>query len=516
MPTQKRFTAIIGAPGAIFLALTATFGQIGPPAGQGQATRASQLPLSGRTGQSGSVTATESPVAGATTSINTINPTVQVQGPYAGSRTGRPFTGRLSLREAIARGLQYNLGTVAMSQAIRQAHGQTRVARSALLPNVNGNLSETVEQLNLQASGLRFNISAFRGFSIPTVVGPFNYFDLRASLSQTVADFTAWNNYRSASENVRAIELSSKDTRDLVVLAVGGAYLQVTAAAARVESARAQLGVSNALYEQVSQQHAVGLVAQIDVNRSRVQMLTQKQRLVSLQNDLAKQKINLARMVGLPPNDGYEIADDVPFAPAPAISVEVALRLAFEQRSDLKAAQAQVRAAERARSAAHAERLPSLALAADYGVIGTNPARAHGTFAVVGSLKFPIWNGGRIEGDVQQADAALTQRHAEMEDLRGQIETEVRKAYLDLEAARSQVEVATENLQVTEDNLKLTRQRYDAGVTDNVEVVQSQDSVAGAHLDFINSVFAHNLAKLSLARAVGQAADNLAEFIKYQ
>jgi outer membrane protein TolC len=182
----------------------------------------------------------------------------------------------------------------------------------------------------------------------------------------------------------------------------------------------------------------------------------------------------------------------------------------------LKAAQAQVRAAERARSAARAERLPSLSLTADYGVIGTNPAQAHGTFAVVGSLKFPIWNGGRIEGDVEQADAALTQRRAEVDDLRGQIETDVRKAYLDLEAARSQVEVATENLQVTKENLKLTRQRYDAGVTDNVEVVQSQDSVAGADLDYINSVFAHNLAKLALARAVGQAAGNLAEFIKYQ
>src|ERR1051325_3821560 len=159
MPIQKRLN-IIAVIGAIFLALTVSFGQIGPPTGQGQSTRASQLSLSGTSGQSGSVTASESPVAGATTSINTINPTVQVQGPYAGSIAGKPFTGKLSLREAIARGRQYNLGTVAMSQAIRQAHGQTRVARSALLPNVNGNLSETVEQLNLRASGLRFNNSA--------------------------------------------------------------------------------------------------------------------------------------------------------------------------------------------------------------------------------------------------------------------------------------------------------------------------------------------------------------------
>jgi outer membrane protein TolC len=377
---------------------------------------------------------------------------------------------------------------------------------------VNGTLSETVQQLNLQASGLHFN--TLPGFSIPTVVGPFDYFDLRAALSQSVVDLTARNNYRATTENVRANELFGKDARELVVLALGGAYLQVIAAAARMQSARSQLETANALYQQTSQQRAVGLVAQIDVNRSHVQMLTQTQRLVSLQNELAKQKINLARIVGLPPNDRYDLAEDVPFAAAPDISLEDALKQAFAERSDLKAAEAQVRAGERARSAARAERLPSLSLNADYGVIGTNPSRAHGTFSVVGSLRFPIWQGGRIEGDIEQASAALTQRHAELEDLRGQVEADVRKAYLDLEAARSQVEVARENIQVTQDNLKLTRQRFDAGVTDNVTVVQSQESVASAELDYINSVFAHNIAKLSLARAVGKAAENLSQFLE--
>jgi outer membrane protein TolC len=481
----------------------------------GQTTRANQLPLSGRTGENGSVTAAESAVPGTTTSVNTINPTIQVQGPYAGSAEGKAaFTGQLSLREAIERGLRYNLGAVGVAQAVRQANGQSRVARSALLPNVNGNLSETVEQLDLAASGLHFKLPPSLGFSIPSIVGPFNYFDLRATLTQTVADMTAWNNYRSAKENLRGNELSGKDARDLIVLAVGGAYLQVIAAAARVNSARAQLETANALYQQTSQQRNVGLVAQIDVNRSRIQMLTQQQRLASLENDLGKQKINLARMTGLPPNDRYDIVDDVLFRAAPAITKEDALEQAFNQRSDLKAAEAQVRAAERSRSAARAERLPSLSLSADYGVIGMNPSEAHGTFSVVGSLKVPIWQSGRIEGDIEQADAALSQRHAELEDLRAQIEADVRKVYLDLEAARSQVEVATENLQVTKENLNLTRQRYEAGVTDNVEVVQSQESIAGAELDYINSVFAHNVAKLSLARTVGQAADNLAQFLQ--
>lgn len=498
----------------VFFVATCVFGQFAAPTNPGQPASVKQVPLSGRTGQNGSVSVTESPVPGTTTSVNTINPGIQVQGPFVGSSAARgPFSGKLSLRDAIERGLQYNLGSIGLSQSVRQAHGESRVARSVLLPNLNGSLSETVEQLDLQASGIRFHIP-IPGVSIPSIVGPFNYFDLRATLSQTVVDMTAWNNYRSAKDTLRANHMSASDARDLVVLAVGGAYLQVIAAAARVQSAGAQLETATALYDQISQQRNVGLVAQIDVNRSHVQMLTERQRIVSLQNDLAKQKINLARMVGLPPTDQYDLADDVPFAAAPSISLEEALKQAFEERWDLQAAEAQIRAAERARSAAVAERLPSLSLSADYGAIGTNPSQSHGTFAVAGSLKFPIWQGGRIQGDIEQADAALTQRQAEAEDVRGQIEADVRRAYLDLATARDQVEIARENIQVSQDNLKLTHQRFDAGVADNVEVVQSQESVATAELDYVNSVFAHNLAKLSLARAIGRTVEKLPQFLE--
>jgi outer membrane protein TolC len=180
----------------------------------------------------------------------------------------------------------------------------------------------------------------------------------------------------------------------------------------------------------------------------------------------------------------------------------------------LKGAQAQVRAGERAFAAARAERFPSLTFSANYGAIGTNPAQSHGTFSVVGSLSIPIWQGGRTEGHIEQADAALVQRKAEAADAVGRIESDVRNAWLDLQAAASQVEVAHRNREVTQENLRLTRQRYEAGVTDNVEVVQSQDAVAAAELDYISSVFAHNVAKLSLARALGGAADKVELFLK--
>ncbi len=171
---------------------------------------------------------------------------------------------------------------------------------------------------------------------------------------------------------------------------------------ARVDSARAQLDTANALYQQTLQQRSVGLVAQIDANHSQIQALTEQQRLLSLQNDLAKQKINLARLTGLPPTDQYDLTDDIPYQPAPAIEFADALKQAFDHRADLKAAESQVRAAELSRSAARAERLPSFSVNANYGAIGTNPAQAKGTYTVAGTVRVPIWQGGRAGGDVEK------------------------------------------------------------------------------------------------------------------
>ncbi len=236
--------------------------------------------------------------------------------------------------------------------------------------------------------------------------------------------------------------------------------------------------------------------------------------MLSLKNDLAKQKINLARMIGLPANDQYEIIDEVPYSPAAPLTVEAALAQAFQQRADLKAADAQMRAAQRAHAAARAERYPSLDVTSDYGAIGVNPSQLQTTYTATASLKIPIWQGGRTEGDIQQADAALAQRRAEYEDLKGQVESDVRSAYLDLQASASQVEVAQKNVDVNKEALELTRQKVEAGVADNVTYVQAQEDVTNAEFDYINGVFAFNVAKLSLARAMGRAADAVPEILK--
>jgi outer membrane protein TolC len=487
-------------------------------AAQPQHTLATPLPLSGRAGNSGSVTAIEAPIAGTTNSVTTINPSVQVQGPYTGSASSTaklPFAGKLSLRDAIQRGLNFNLGAANLNRATLQAQGQSEIARSALLPNVSGYLAESLQQANLAAEGLRIHIP-IPGFNFPTIVGPYNNIDLRGNVTQSVVDLTAWNNFRASSEQVHAAQLSVRDARDAVVLAVCGEYLQIIATKERVASAHAQLDTATALFQQTQQKRAVGLSPQIDVDRSEVEQLTQQQRVISLETELAKQKIALARITGLRPNDAYELTDEVPFAAAPALTLDDAIHQALDRRSDIKAAEAQVRAAQRALAAAHDERLPSLSINGNYGAIGTNPAQASATFSAAATLSIPIWQGGRTEGDIKAAEASLAQRQSELDDLKGQVESDVRNAFLDLQAATSQVKLAQRNLQVNKETLDLTRQRFDAGVIDNVEVVQAQESLTSADLDTINSVFAHNVAKLSLARAIASAADNLQQFLNLQ
>jgi outer membrane protein TolC len=486
--------------------------QLGPAPASGGSPVAAQLPLSGRIGQSGSATATQSPVPGTNASVNTLNSTISVQGSYAGSTsstTAMPFSGKLSLHEAIQRGLAANLSVIGLAAALKQTQGQAIVARSALMPNINGSYRENVLENDLQVLGLRFP-------GVPKVVGPIAYFDLRATVTQTIADMTALNNLKAARESVAAGRQAIEDARDVIVLAVGGAYLQTIAAQARVVAERAQVETATALYKQTEQSKEQGISAQIDVNRSKVQQLVQEQRLSTLENDLSRQKINLARLTGLPPNDKYDITDDVPYSPAPPLSVDDAVKQSIEARADLKAAETQVRAAERAKTAAWDERLPTIAISGDYGTLGPRFNEARSTFTFAASLKVPIWQGGRAAGDVQQADAVFDQRRAEVEDLRGQIESEIRNAYLDLQAAASQVEVSKSNQQLARDTLRLTREKFEAGVSTSVEVSQALDDVASADLDYITSLFAHNLAKLSLARQMGSADTRLDDYLKVQ
>jgi outer membrane protein TolC len=421
----------------------------------------------------------------------------------SGSASAAPVA--LSLQDAIDRGLKNNLGLLVSDTANQQAHAERVRALSALLPVVTGCISETSEQLNLATFGFHFP-------GVPNVVGPFHYTDARAFASQSF-DLTSLRNRRSAILTERAAQLSVQDARDLVVQAVATAYLQIIADQARIDATRAQVTTAQALFERARDQHRAGVSPAIDELRAQVEWKTLQQQSIAQENQVAKDKLALGRVIGLPPAQAFSISDAIPYAPLEGIAPEDVLKRALESRSDYKSAAMQVRAAETAREAARAERLPTLAVDANYGDLGTSLANSHGTFAVTGSLKFNIFTGGRTRADVEQADAVIQQRKDQLADLQGQIDVEIRNALLDLKTAADQVAVARDNVDLAGQTLVQARDRFVAGVTDNIEVVQAQESVANANQTLISSIYMHNLAKVQLARAAGMTETNLKQYM---
>ena len=440
-------------------------------------------------------------------------------GAFQGSASAGPPSEQplsLTLDEALKMGLRYNLGGITAEQSSQRAKGENIVVRSELYPNFSGGLRENVEQIDLSSFGFKFKFPPNLGVNIPNIVGPFNFFDLRGYLSQRVADVNAIRSYQSAREAQRAAELSSADSREIVVYVVTAAYLQVLAESARVDSAKVQVQSAQAIFQQASDRFTAGLSAKIDMTRSEVELQTQQQRLTSEEADYAKQKIGLARLIGLSPAQSFTLADKLPYAPLENMTLEQALTLAAQNRSDLKAAEAQLHAAEFARKAAVAEHYPTLGILADYGVIGINPANSHGTFDVSAQLLFPIWAGGHTHGDIIEADATLKQRRAEYEDARSRVEADVRNAYLDLNAAAELVRVAQSRRDLARDELAQSTDRFSSGVADTVEVTQAQEVVASAESEYIADLNAHNLAKASVARAIGQAGKIMRDLLRSQ
>lgn len=480
--------------------------------GSASSTVATPLPLSGRTNNTGSVAAQQSSSGGA--GVNAINSSIQVSGSYEGSvQVSNLPTGpiRLTLADAVRRGLAANLGTISADDSARASRAQRIQALSALLPNISATASETVLQINLATYGLQIKVP---GFNFPTIVGPFAYSQLQGNFSQSVVDFVQLRNLRSSRESERASWLSAKDAREVVVLAVGGTYLQTAAVGAQVISQRAQVENAHTVYQQAVIRKQAGTNARIDVMRSLVELQTQQQRLSSVESDFRKQKIALARLIGLPLDRELILLEPLKVNKAPVPDTEIAIRQAIQHRPDLQAAEAQLRAAEQALSAARAERFPSISLSGDYGVNGPNPASTHGVFAVTGSLNIPIWQGGRTIGEIQQAQATVHQRQAELADDRGRVEQDVRTALIELETATGQVDLAKTNRDYANETLSEARDRFNAGVATTVEVVQAQEQVAGAESDYIASVFSFDLARLSLARATGQAETELPNLLR--
>jgi len=435
------------------------------------------------------------------------------QSPYSGSVTeGKATTEVLPLafKDALERGLRNNLGLLLTNDYTLAARGEKWNELSALLPHLNATASQSVAQIDLAALGFRFRVLP----GIPPVVGPLGIFQSSFNLSQTVFDYSAMQRLRGAKEEEKSAQYSLKNARELVVLATGNAYLLSLSGGARVDTAQADVRTAQALYDKAADQQKAGVSPAIDVLRAQVELQSRQQRLIVARNDYAKQKLQLGRVIGLPAPQEFTLTTAAPYEPLVGLGVEEYLRRAYLARPDYLAAVEDVRAAEARRRAATAEHYPTLDIAGNYGAAGVNIGISHGAFQVGATLTIPITAGGKTHSDVLEAEAALRQSRQQLENLQGQIDYEVRIALLDLAAAADQVEVARSSVELANQTLTQARDRFAAGVTDNLEVVQAQESVAAANESYIAGLYAHNIAKLELATAIGFAEEGVNRYLQ--
>lgn len=419
-----------------------------------------------------------------------------------GTATATPLP--LSMQDTLERALQANLGLLLQEEALQSSHGARWRALSDLLPRVAGTVGERRQVINLEAFG----------FPAPDpIVGPFNVFDLRLGLSQPVFDLSALNSARAASHNERAASNGVKSARELVVLVAVNLYLEAVTAGSRIDVVKAQQATAEALERQAQDMKAAGLVPGIDVLRAQVEVQRLKQRRVAADSAYEKSLLQLGRAIGVPPGQALTLTDAVPYAPLSGVSIDQAIAEAYAQRPDYLAAKDRVAAAEAADRAATAELLPTLRIDADYGTIGQTTATSHPTYTMAATVRVPIFEGGRTQGRRIEARSLVAQRRAELDDLRGRIDMDVRSALLDLAAAAQELEAVDTTVTLAGQQLTQARDRFGAGVTGNLEVIQAQEAVAEAADQRIEALYRHNLAKASLARATGAAEKAVTAFL---
>jgi outer membrane protein TolC len=452
-----------------------------------------------------------SPAEGTTTPSATA---AQRQNPYLGSipakNTGAVIT--LSLQDAIVRGLRYNLGLVESEHASSDVRAERLRALSALLPQVSARATQAYESISYQEIGLKLPaIPGLPPLSLPATSGGFGYQDVRVAVSQRLFDRELRQRYQARKEDERASAFSIKDARDVVVLAVGTAYFQVVASGVRVETAKAQVAAAREFDQLTANRVKSEVSPEIESLRAQVERQSAEQRLTNVSNQLEIDKLTFGRVTGLAIDQKFELTDKPSPLRLAGLTLEAATAQAIGGRADLASAASTVRAAESTLRAEKAQRLPVVSFAANYGGGGRNVGSLNQVYEVAGTISVPLYTGGRISADIGQAQADLERKRSEYEDLRGRIAYDVRVAWLDVSASNSSIQVAEKNRALAERALVQSRDRFANGVTNYLEVVQAQESVAAATENYIQSLYSLNVATISLARAMGGAETTLTQ-----
>jgi outer membrane protein TolC len=413
---------------------------------------------------------------------------------------------QLSLDEAMQRGLRANLGLILQSSSERQANGSRLETLQSLLPTVNAQASYEVEQINLAAFGLKFP-------GINPIIGPFQVFDFRAYLTQNLLNLQAFQTYMAAKHNFQAAKLTAQDARDLVVLTVGNAYLLVIADQARIKAVQAELDSSKLSLDQASDAHEAGTSPRLDVLRAQVDYQSEQQTLIAANNQTAKDKLALARAIGLPLDQQFELSDTAPFQALDAPDPDAAFQQALKQRKDLAATIEQVKSAEASKKAAFDNQLPTVQLSGNFGDQGETVGNSHGTYTAEGAVSVPLLQIAQQRGLNEVAAAQLDQSKAKQSDQVQQVNAEVRDAILDIQTAAKLVDATRSNVDLAREALSEAQERFKAGVADDLPVSQALATDRQAEDQYISALYQHNVAKLSLARALGVASTNYKDYL---
>jgi outer membrane protein TolC/ABC-type transporter Mla MlaB component len=407
---------------------------------------------------------------------------------------------RLTLDQAVGLALKQNPTAQIAILTAAQSEQDKNIARADLLPQVNAKITDEAQKVNLLAQfGGR---TPFPGF--PKTLGPYQIFSAGPTFGGPVFDLTLWKRYQAARETLGASRANSLSTREQVILLVVSQYIGTLRAMANVQASQSRVELAQALYDQAADLQKEGVGTGIDTLRSNVELQNEKQRLIQAQTDRETFLYGLSRLLNLNPRQPIELADSLSFFDTPQPEVETSLELALAERQEWKALESQINAAESQKKAAQFSRLPSLRFDGNFFYVGTSGNTALPTYTYQASVNMPLFTGGKIQAEVVRADLEIRKLVEQKSDLRNQIALDVKTALLNLSSARNEVQVANLGVQLSKEEVDQARDRFKAGVANNIEVVQAQDSLSRANDNQIAALYRFNQARADLARSIGQ------------
>jgi outer membrane protein TolC len=416
---------------------------------------------------------------------------------------------RLSIDDAVSLGLQRNVRLIYDRAKQKTVRGEQLGVINALLPSLHVSGSTATEEINLaalgfnpQASGSIFSQLGLNPADFPTII-KVNVTQAQISASQVLFDLPSYELYKGAKRETEVVDLDVLIGRGDLVLAVGSAYLQVLADQTNLANAQAQEQAAKTLFDQASQKRKAGVGTSLDELRGQVEYQQRQQTTIAADNQLAKDILQLNRIMGLPVGQKLELTDTSPFNELAEMDLDRAKETAYRHRKDLLSVQAQILVADREIRAVRYQRLPTVAFNGFYGVLGETTGLYHGVFTAQGSLKFPIFREAGQRGEEDQVNAQLTALHQRESDLRVAIDAQIRASMLDVQSANQLVKVAQSNVGLAQQVLSDARERFSAGVDDNLPVVDAQASLTSAEFQLVQALYQFNVAKLNLARNTG-------------